>query len=111
LYEARRLIVDIEIFEGNYKKGYKAIKRSEFDLDLSNFLRPPPHTAIRRRNSAESSRSDDSFLSSSSCISSCSDLSEYDQNEERRSTRSCKERKESHEEDVGMQKIERDEQG
>lgn len=74
--DPRKLIEDIEMFENNHKKGYKALKKSKHDLECNSYLKPPT-IGIKRCNSLNSDKSDDSnsFVSSGSYLSSCSDLS------------------------------------
>lgn len=78
----RRVIQKIEEFDRSYRKWHKPSKRSsgEGEGEYRIYLKPPK--PIKRQNSNGSCSSDlsddaSSFLSSS-CISSCSDLSEYD---------------------------------
>ena len=78
---SKRAIEKIEEFDRSYRKWHKPSKRgSEGEGEYRLYLKPPK--TIKRQNSNGSCSSDlsddaSSFLSSS-CISSCSDLSEYD---------------------------------
>lgn len=82
------MIADIEMFETNYKKGYRGIKRGEYEMESKGkgYLKPPSWR-IKRSDSLSSDRSDDSSYLSS-CLSSCSDLSECDDNKKSKTTRS-----------------------
>jgi hypothetical protein len=78
---ARKLISDIELFDKDYKKGYKGLKLNSLEGDLSPaYLKPPP-PLLKKRSSSQSwssERSDDSSFLSSSSFYSSSDFSDND---------------------------------
>jgi hypothetical protein len=99
LFICKELIEDIELFDRDYRKNHKSSKKYAAEGEYKIYLKPPK-PLIKRQNSNGSCSSDvsddnSSFLSSVSCISSCSDLSEYDISEKKNqscgnSTRSIK---------------------
>ena len=73
---AKQLLKDIQVFDKDYKKGYKGIKL-DYDID---YLKPPPKSLKKNSSTSswesERSQSNSSFLSSS--FGSESDLSDLD---------------------------------
>jgi hypothetical protein len=79
----KELIEDIELFDRDYRKNHKPSKKFASEGEYKIYLKPPKPILIKRQNSngsccSEFSDDGSSFLSSGSCISSCSDLSEYE---------------------------------